>query len=122
MSTPIKYIEFRNKTQFPLMIDAWVDWSNSEHSVKVEPGQTLLLHSSVGEWQMHSRLFGADRQIWIDHKLDKFLTIGKFRSQSCMSGNYSWLEYNKPFQCVYSEESDSETGLIHRIMTFSYLD
>jgi hypothetical protein len=47
-----------------------------------------------------------DRQMWIDAGLEKHLIIGKFRSSPCAWGDYSWMEYDKPFDCVYSHDKD----------------
>ena len=52
---------------------------------------------------MFDDVFYDDRKIWKDNGLEKHLIIGKFRSSPCASGNYSWLDYDEPFQCIYTK-------------------
>jgi len=102
----IKYIYFHNNTDLPLMISSWVDGSNTLKSAKINSGQKVIVHSSVGEWHLDSMfddVFYDDRKIWKDNGLEKHLIIGKFRSSPCASGNYSWLDYDEPFQYIYTK-------------------
>ena len=99
-----KYINFHNATEFPVNISAWVTGSNTLHSNIVNPGEKGILHSSVGEWHMDS-MFCSDMEeskIWKERGLQKHLIIGKFRSEPCISGEYSFMEYDEPFSCVYT--------------------
>jgi hypothetical protein len=109
------YIRFRNDTDLPILIHAWVKGSNTLDHCRVGPKTNILLHSSVGEWHMDS-MFDAlteDRQLWIDAGLEKHLIIGKFRSSPCARGDYSWMEYDEPFECVYSYDKNQKVpGLI----------
>jgi hypothetical protein len=111
--TPI-YIRFHNDTPFPIMINAWVKNSNVMKCLRIEKGEKRVLHSSVGEWHMDSMLDSEeDRKSWTDAGLEKHLIIGKFRSSPCARGDYSWMEYYEPFDCVYTEDSRDEVpGLI----------
>lgn len=112
------YIRFHNATLFPIMINAWVKHSNVMKCIRVEKGEKLILHSSVGEWHMDSMLDSEeDRKSWTDAGLEKHLIIGKFRSSPCTRGDYSWMEYYEPFDCVYTEESSDE---IPGLITFQY--
>jgi hypothetical protein len=107
----IKYIYFHNNTDLPLMISSWVDGSNTLKYAKINSGQKVIVHSSVGEWHLDSMfddVFYDDRKIWKDNGLEKHLIIGKFRSSPCASGNYSWLDYDEPFQCIYTKLDVSE--------------
>lgn len=113
-----KYIHFHNDTKLPVMADAWVDGSNTLKCLKVEPKTRLILHSSVGEWHLNS-IFpdSEDDEIWKKKGFDgsRYVILGKFRSDPCASGNYSWMEYDDPFECVYSEfeePQDNVRGLI----------
>ena len=117
----IKYINFHNDSELPLNIDSWIDGSNMLHTISVEPGQKLILHSSEGEWQLQAMLQSDKRDIWCQKGLDKILTIGKFRSQPCYLGNYVWLDYSSIFECVYSELLDDvdNENKIRGLMTFS---
>jgi hypothetical protein len=105
----IKYIHFHNDTDFPIMIDAWVDNSNKLHSRKVCPRESVVLHSSVGEWHINSMLCDEeDRKIWKDAGFEKHTIVGKFRSSPCAVGDYSWMEYDEPFDCVYCDDGDEK--------------
>ena len=58
-----------------------------------------------------------DRNIWKIQGLGErpYYEIGKFRSDPCESGNYSWLQYpsTEIFEYVYSEiNEDGVKGLI----------
>jgi hypothetical protein len=116
----IKYIHFVNDTDLPLMIDSWVDGSTTLQCLRVGPREKLILHSSVGEWHMNAMLDDIqDRKLWDENpKLKHVIIIGKFRSQSCFSGNYSWLEYDGLYDCIYSELDEPVDG-VKGVMTFS---
>jgi hypothetical protein len=110
-------IHFHNATPFPLMIDTWIN--TKVESFKVPPHHLILLTSSVGEWHMNT-LFPdrKDRELWDQHKgLRHFTQIGKFRNKPCAQGNYAWMEYEKPFHCIYSELNDSQ---VKGLITFSW--
>lgn len=115
-----KYIHFVNNTDLPIMIDSWVDGSNTLKCLRVGPREKLILHSSVGEWHMNAMLYEPeDRKLWHDNpKLKHVIIIGKFRSRYCFSGNYSWLEYDGLYDCVYSELDEPVDGA-KGVMTFS---
>ena len=99
-----KYINFHNKTDLPIMVDSWVDGSNSLRCLRVGPGEKLVLHSSVGEWHVNSMLTDeSDYKLWREGGLKWYVNLGKFRSNPCASGNYSWMEWEHIFDCVYSE-------------------
>jgi hypothetical protein len=88
------------------MVDSWIDGSNTLKCLKVGPGEKLILHSSVGEW--HLNTIFPDYEDWEPWNkkgfcVSRYSIIGKFRSDPCASGNYSWLEYDDPFECIYSE-------------------
>lgn len=112
-----KLIQFHNNTDLPLMIDSWVDNSNVLQSIKIYPRESVLLHSSVGEWHIHSMLESKeDRMVWEEKEIEE-LTIGTFRSQPCASGNYSWLDCPSIFTCEYTQEyiiteNNDRVGLI----------
>lgn len=108
-----QYINFHNTTDLPLNICAWVKNSNTLQSARIGPFEKLILHSSVGEWHIDSMFSNEDdRSAWKNAGLEKYLNVGKFRSDPCASGNYSWMEYYEPFDCIYTETSDKVKGLI----------
>jgi hypothetical protein len=99
-----KEINFHNSTDLPVMIDSWIDGSNKLYSRKIDPAEKCIIHSSTGEWHIHCMMDEeSDRQIWVEKGLDKYLLIGKFWSQPCANGNYSWIEWEERFDCVYSD-------------------
>ena len=105
----MKYINFQNSTDLPVMIDAWVDNSNMLHSIKINPNEKKLIHSSVGEWHLHAMFHEEeDTKLWKEKELQKYVcSIGKFRSIPCASGNYSWLEWDDVFECNYVEQQEN---------------
>jgi hypothetical protein len=106
-----EYIRFRNNTDLPIMVNAWT--KNIMKSVRVGPLTEMILNSSVGEWHMDSMLYNEeDNKIWKDQGLQKYHIIGKFRSDPCILGNYSWMEYDDGvFRCVYTELLSTEDGI-----------
>ena len=121
MFKEVKYINLHNDTDFPFMIDSWIDGSNSLKCLEVKPREKLVIHSSVGEWHMNSMFFNSEtRKIWIDNSLDYMILVGKFRSTPCASGNYVWMEYDRtPFKCEYTEIENPENN-IKGLMTITY--
>jgi hypothetical protein len=119
-SNEVKFIYFVNDTDLPLMIDSWVDGSNALECIRIAPREKRLIHSSVGEWHMNAMLPLEDRKLWDNHeKLKKVTLIGKFRSRPCASGNYSWLDWDNLFDCVYTKLDEPANGA-KGIMTFSF--
>jgi hypothetical protein len=141
------YIRFRNDTDLPVNINSWVKGSNTLNNCFIQPKTNVLLHSSVGEWHMDSMFTpliisdGTQKgvlqevegqpltineskeksdeywQMWVDAGLEKHLIIGKFRSSPCAWGDYSWMEYDKPFDCVYSYDKDQ---IVPGLITLRY--
>lgn len=109
-------IHFHNDTDLPIMIDAWT--KNHLKSTRVAPKETILLYSSVGEWHINSMFDDPiDNAAWKDAGLKKYLHVGKFRSDPCASGNYSWLEYDDDkFNIEYSKKDDN---IVRGVITFS---
>lgn len=113
-----KYIQFCNNTDLPILIDSWIDDSNMHECIRVDAKETRVIHSSVGEWHLHTMFDCAkDIQLWKEKGLEKYNNIGKFRSMPCALGNYSWMESAR-FQCVYSEETKNVKS-VHGLITFS---
>jgi len=84
------------------MIDSWV--KNSLKCLRVGPQEKLVIHSSVGEWHVDSMLDDEnDYKVWKEHGLNRYVNLGKFRSDPCASGNYAWMEWEHIFDCVYSK-------------------
>lgn len=99
-----KFIIFHNNTDLPIVVGSWIDGSPIFKELKINPREKKIIHSSVGEWHLNSMLFDKeDYDIWKEKNMTKYINIGKFRSNPCASGNYSWLDYEDIFQCTYSE-------------------
>jgi hypothetical protein len=110
------------------MLEAWVDGSNKLHTKKINAGEKYLVHSSVGEWHLNSMFFDTkDYNEWTEYfgknsmGYTKYTLVGKFRCKPCYFGNYSWMEYEEPFECVYSKEDPDQNG-IYGLMTYSLMN
>ena len=115
----IKYIHFVNNTDLPLIIDSWVDGSNILQNLKINPREKRVIHSSFGEWHMNAMVYGEDRKLWDDNEsLKRVILIGKFHSRPSREGEYSWLDWDNKFDCVYSELDEPVDGA-KGVMTFS---
>lgn len=106
LSPPSEYIYFKNETDFPINISAWIKSSNKLQSEVIEPRENAILHSCVGEWHMDTMF--ENRDAWIEAGLGHMLIIGKFRSDPCAMGEYSWMEYREPFDCIYEKYSEEQ--------------
>jgi hypothetical protein len=98
-----KFINFHNNTDLSVTIESWVDGSNEFQTKNINPGEKLVINSSVGEWHLTNYNLKNCKTTW---------NIGKFRSDPCASGNYSWMEYDDEFQCEYSKIPENISGLI----------
>lgn len=116
MDKTIKQIWFHNNTDLHINLSGWVTVMDGLSSLKttvVNPGEKIIAFSTVGEWHLDSMFFNDEYyKPWIQRGLQKYHNVGKFRSQPCASGNYSWMEYDEPFVCQYSEIEDDVKGLI----------
>uniref|UniRef100_A0A6C0ASD1 Uncharacterized protein n=1 Tax=viral metagenome TaxID=1070528 RepID=A0A6C0ASD1_9ZZZZ len=115
-----KFILFHNDTDIPIVVDSWVDGSNILQYLKIQPREKLVIHSSVGEWHLNGMLYGEDRKLWDDKGLQKYVLVGKFRSDPCAYGDYSWMEYDdNVFKCEYSKLDNYQDKRVKGLMTFS---
>lgn len=117
----VEYIYFHNNTDLPINVEGWqgkIYGLSTLVSTKVEPKQIVRVHSTTGEWYMNSMFYNeVDEALW--KGLEKHHIVGKFRSRPCASGNYSWMEYDEPFYCTYSEIEVTEENKIKGLITFS---
>jgi hypothetical protein len=104
----IQYITFHNNTDLPVIVEGWhskMPGLSTLVPIRVDPRQQVIVHSTTGEWYMNSMFYNKkDKKRW--KGLEKHHIVGKFRSRPCASGDYSWLEYDEPFRCIYSETED----------------
>lgn len=106
-------INFINESGLPVLVESWLRnklGSSSLQAQCVMPNQTVKLESTTGEWYLNC-MFTDDtlRSEWTKQN-HQMLTLGKFRSEPCMSGNYSWMEC-KEFNAIYKD------GTIHFVKT-----
>jgi hypothetical protein len=117
-----KYINFHNNTDMPIRVSAWVEGSNKLQTVTIKAEEKCLLHSSVGEWHLDA-MFDDDEdwERWVKKGLKNHAVIGKFRSNPCIRGEYSWLEHDNVFNCVYSKTPFTDKNSVNGLMTFTRL-
>ena len=100
-----KLINFHNNTSEVIILETWTDVMPGLSSFKsktISPGEKLAIYSSVGEWYISD---------------NSYCNIGKFRSDPCASGEYSWLE-NEDYKCIYNKTKGTEND-INGLITFS---
>ena len=123
MDKIIKFIQFRNNTDLPIMIDAPIGEYNKLHSIRIKPYERLIIESNFGEWYM-STMFESyeDIKLWEEKGLgiiaNNIINIGIFRSsQPCNSNEYSWIVNRDIFECVYHKINKNDSN---GYITFSY--
>lgn len=106
-----EHIKFLNNTDLPINVGGFQNGTFEE--VRVGPGEETVLYSTVGEWHLDSMFYNdEDSKIWKDRGLKKYSNVGKFRSDPCALGNYSWMEFDDGvFSCAYTELLSSEDGI-----------
>jgi len=111
-----KSIQFYNNTDFPIMVDSWIN--NSLYCLKIESQEKCIIYSDDSEWFLNSMFdLYDDRQLWRNNNLKKYVNIGKFRSVPDISNIYSWINYENKFECLYSEKQINNN--MEKIITFS---
>ena len=90
--------------------------SNKLQSEVIGPRENAILHSCVGEWHMDTMF--ENRDAWIEGGLGHMLIIGKFRSDPCAMGEYSWMEYREPFDCIYEKYSEEQIANVKGCIRF----
>jgi hypothetical protein len=100
------FIEFCNTTPLPVIVEAWESnlfGVNILEHTRIEPYETLVLHSIVGEWHLQTFFeWEEDVEAWRESGYECGVYLGKFRSNPCASGNYAWMENENDFDCIYS--------------------
>ena len=123
----IGHIILNNKTDLPFEVSTWKKvmdgLSEFEPEIIGSKQERLLDNSSTGEWHL-TLPFGDYFEKWTEKGLESgymkpnevYYQIGKFRSQPCASGNYSWITGTDIFLC--ERTIDPETGI--GMITISY--
>lgn len=110
------YIIFHNTTELPVNVNSWIDGSSRLNRLKVNPGEKRIIPSSLNEWYIDTMFDDfSERQVWVEKGFDKYFTIGKFRSKPFANGNYSWMEYDEPFECLFVPSKNEENKIQGRI-------
>jgi hypothetical protein len=106
-----EHIKFLNNTDLPINVYGFQNgvWAG----LTVRPSEEVVLYSTVGEWHLDSMFYNdEDSKIWKDQGLQKYHIVGKFRSDPCALGDFSWMEFNDgAFNCVYTELLSTEDGI-----------
>jgi hypothetical protein len=100
----IKSIQFYNSTIYPILVDGW--GRHSLDTIIVHPNEECKIFSETGEWFIH-KMFCSDnkeaQEFWQKMGLGSFgPCLGKFRSEPCASGDYSWMDYHI-FDAIYDD-------------------
>jgi hypothetical protein len=121
----MKTIIFKNESDLPVLIGTWVEtdiYGLSEFVETTVPGKKEEIFyekatdkpenskkfSLTGEWIVSSmfRRDDANYQIWKENGYEMIENIGKFRSQSCFSGNNVWTNTSR-FQLYYIKNENT---------------
>jgi len=80
-------------------------------SVTVKSGETAMLNSDTGEWILNTYIYDTKMaNEWVASGYEVGKTIGKFRNDPCIRGEYSWMfEYKNDFQIVYDKDTNTAT-------------
>jgi hypothetical protein len=116
----MKQIYFHNNTDVPIMIDYWIDetWVENiccSNSIKIEPREKRMIHSSLGQWNLHSEFHNSqDTKIWKDKGLDILNPVGNIACNPNTKEKYTFINYDIFSLELYQEENN------YAIITFSY--
>ena len=103
-------ILFTNNSKLSILVESWKKKCSGLSIMfdeLVNPGETITLYSSTGEWYIHHR-FVYDNELnydevklrneWIEFYKSKTgiktnpFKLGKFRNMSCAQGDFCWME------------------------------
>ena len=119
----MKFITFKNNTKLPVLIGTWVSTGINGLSTFVEitvkeleevilwetdNNKPIKNVSLTGEWIINSLFSVRDPecQIWEKEGYRQIEYIGKFRSESCLSGNNTWIN-NDLFELNYLKNENT---------------
>jgi hypothetical protein len=123
----VGHIIFNNKTDLPFEVSTWKKvmdgLSKFEPEIIGSKQERLLSNSTTGEWHL-TLPYGDDFKIWTEKGLESgymkpnevYHQIGKFRSQSGVSGKYAWINGTDIFLCEHTIDPKTGMGMI----TLSY--
>ena len=107
-------VTFMNNSDLPVYLETWqnVVFGVSEmNSFIVKEKEHITITSETGEWFVNNYLYDKNMcDKWTNSGYNLGETIGKFRNNPCIKGNYSWL-YHDDFQIVYD--------IVTNVATFS---
>ena len=99
-------INFINLSGFTIMIECWKTINNisSYSGIPIESSNEInYLESSLGEYFITNAVPRQFCDKWIENGFKtSFESIGKFRTEPGISGNYHWMNTNQ-FDCEYNK-------------------
>ena len=107
-------IIFTNETDLPVVVSSYkqiMKYLQRMEDVIVRPGQTIEVTSTTCEWFLSCVGFTdeEDYKLW-DCYDGSISRIGKFRSEPCARGDYSWMNTDK-FDAVYKDNTITFTRI-----------
>ena len=90
-------INFYNDTDSDVWVETWITEKSTLQKFQIKSKEQKIIISCVGEWHLMA--------------CNGYNYIGKFRSDPCASGNYSWME-KIGYNCEYTTSSENDLGLI----------
>ena len=88
-------INFYNNTDRDVWLETWITEESTLQKFQIKSKEQKKIISCVGEWHLMAKN-GHDY-------------IGKFRSDPCASGNYSWIEKIN-YKCDYTRSNKLSTN------------
>ena len=92
----IKTAPFINETDLPIEVSGLIQvlpGLNKLDSIVVMPNEKCTIRSITGEWFLTTHFNESKyRVMWAEKKMETMYTIGKFRNEPCIRGDYSWMD------------------------------
>ncbi len=102
-------IIFTNNTDLPVVVSSFkhiMKCLQRLEDVIVRPGQTIEVTSTTCEWFLSCVGFTDDEDYkrWDGYYESSISRIGKFRSEPCAVGDYSWMNTDT-FDAIYKDNT-----------------
>jgi len=92
----IKTAQFINTTHLPIELSGLIQvlpGLNKLNSIVVMPNEECTINSITGEWFLTTYFNESKYKVmWAKNKMETIGSIGKFRKEPCIQGNYSWMD------------------------------
>ena len=97
---------FINETDLPIEVSGLIQVMvglNKLDSKVVMSNEECTIRSLTGEWYLSTHFNDPKyRVMWARKKIESMNSIGKFRIEPCISGEYSWMDNDK-FTVTFSD-------------------